>query len=84
MALLYYWKPGNYNRDLNAGASYNLNHSNPLLHEIAEGDSLWAFTRNSKGDYVLAAELIIKSKTFNKSDFKYGRYRVWEDLKDAI
>jgi hypothetical protein len=80
MPLLYYWKPSNYYKDLDEGASYNLNHSNPLLHGIETGDSLWAFTRNTKGDYVLAAELIIKSKTFNKPDYKYGLYRVWGDL----
>lgn len=80
MPLLYYWKPSNYVKDLDEGASYNLNHSNPLLHEIELGDALWAFTRNLKGDYVLAAQLVIKSKTFNKADFKYGLYRVWGDL----
>jgi len=83
MPLLYYWKPSNYYKDLDEGASYNLNHSNPLLHGIEEEDSLWAFTRNLKGDYVLAAELVIKSKTFNKPDFKYGLYRVWGDLNTS-
>lgn len=83
MPLLYYWKPDNYFKDLDDGASYNLNHSNPLLHAIEEGDSLWAFTRNSIGAYVLAAELVIKSKTFNLSDFKYGLYRVWGDLNKS-
>jgi hypothetical protein len=80
VALLYYWKPSIYRSDLDEGASYNLNHANSLLHEIEVGDSLWAFTRNSKGDYVLAAELVVKSKTRNSPDFKYGPYRVWGDL----
>ena len=81
MPLLYYWKPDNYYRDLDFGASYHLNQKNPLLHEIEIGDSLWALTRNRKtGRYVLAAELIIKAKTFNSEGFRYGKYRVWGSL----
>lgn len=81
MPLLYYWKPDNYYRDLDFGASYHLNQKNPLLHEIEIGDSLWAFTRSKKtGCYVLAAELVIKAKTFNPDTFRYGRYRVWGSL----
>ena len=81
MPLLYYWKPDNYYRDLDFGASYHLNQKNPLLHEIEIGDSLWALTRNRKtGRYVLAAELVIKAKTFNPDDFRYGKYRVWGSL----
>ena len=81
MPLLYYWKPENYYRDLDFGASYHLNQKNPLLHEIEIGDSLWALTRNRKtGRYVLAAELIVKAKTFNPEGFRYGKYRVWGSL----
>lgn len=80
MPLLYYWKQDNYYRDLDYGAGYHLNHANPLLHSIEIGDSLWAFTRNKNGYYVLAAELVIKAKTFNPPNFRYGKYRVWGDL----
>lgn len=81
MPLLYHWKSENYFRDLDLGAGYHLNQSNPLLHEIEIGDSLWAFTRAKNGEYVLAAELIIKAKTLNPPNFRYGKYRVWGDLK---
>ena len=80
MPLLYYWRKDNYYRDLDFGASFNLNQNNPLLHSIAIGDSLWAFTRNKNNNYVLAAELIIKAKTYNSTSFRYGKYRVWGDL----
>lgn len=80
MPLLYYWRPDNYRRDLDYGAGYHLNQANPLLHEVDLGDSLWAFTRNRTGRYVLAAELIVKAKTHNPPNFRYGRYRVWGDL----
>jgi 5-methylcytosine-specific restriction protein A len=33
------------------------------------------------GVYVLAAELVVKAKTLNPSGFRYGRYRVWGDLR---
>lgn len=83
MPLLYYWRNDNYFRDLDLGAGYHLNQSNPLLHEIEIGDSLWAFTRAKDGTYVLAAELVIKAKTINPPNFRYGRYRVWGDLKKS-
>jgi 5-methylcytosine-specific restriction protein A len=80
MPLLYFWRGDNYRRDLDMGAGYNLNQSNALLHEIELGDSLWAFTRNRIGDYVIAAELVVSAKTRNPKTFRYGSYRVWGDL----
>jgi hypothetical protein len=80
MHLLYYWKRENYVRDLDYGAGYHLNQSNPLMHKIAIGESLWAFTRDAQGRYVLAAELIARAKTHNPPNFRYGQYRVWADL----
>ena len=81
MPLLYYWRGDNYRRDLDYGAGYHLNQANPLLHAIEIGDSLWAFTRRPDGQYVLAAELVIRAKTLNPPTFRYGRYRVWGDLR---
>jgi len=83
MPLLYYWRRDNYFRDLDMGAGYHLNQANPLLHNIDLGDSLWAFTRNHLGLYVLAAHLVIRAKTFNPQNFRYGRYRVWGDLQNS-
>ena len=83
MPLLYYWHPDNYRRDLDMGAGFHLNQSNPLLHSIEAGDSLWAFTRNKSGRYVLAAELVVKAKTENPSNFRYGQYRIWGNLKES-
>lgn len=81
MPLLYFWRGDNYRRDLDMGAGYHLNQSNPLLHSIPIGDSLWAFTRNRNGDYVMAAELVVSAKTRNPPTFRYGGYRVWGDLQ---
>ena len=81
MPLLYHWVGNNYRRDLDWGAGYHLNQSNPLLHEIDLGDSLWAFTRTPTGMYVLATELVVRAKTRNPSGYRYGTYRVWGDLK---
>lgn len=83
MPLLYYWRGDNYYTDLDMGAGYNLNQANPLLHKIDLGDSLWAFTRAKMGNYVLAAELVVKAKTLNPTGFKYGRYRLWGDLRKS-
>jgi hypothetical protein len=81
MSLLYYWRGDNYWRDLNMGAGYHLNQANSLLHQIEIGNSLWAFTRNHSERYVLAAELVVKAKTENPPNFRYGRYRIWGDLQ---
>lgn len=83
MALLYYWHRDNYVRDLDMGAGYNLNQSNPLMHELYPGQSLWAFTRASDGRYALAAEIIVRAKTFNAPSFRYGKYRLWGDLQKS-
>lgn len=83
MPLLYYWRGDNYRRDLDMGAGYHLNQANPLMHRTDLGDSLWAFTRTSDGWYALAAELVIRAKTLNPPNFRYGRYRVWGDLRKS-
>ena len=80
MPLLYHWRADNYVRDLDEGAAYHLNQRNPALHDIDIGDSLWAFTRRRDGPYVLAAELVVSSKTLNHDGYQYGRYRLWGDL----
>ncbi|PSQ71624.1 MAG: hypothetical protein BRD31_02495, partial [Bacteroidetes bacterium QH_2_64_26] len=80
MPLLYYWRRNNYQRDLDLGAGYHLNQDNPVMHEVDRGDSLWAFTRTADGRYVLAAELVVQAKTMNRPDFRYGDYRVWDDV----
>ncbi|MDE0005525.1 MAG: HNH endonuclease signature motif containing protein, partial [Rhodospirillaceae bacterium] len=67
--------------DLDWGAGYHLNQSNPVLHEIDLGDSLWAFTRTLAGTYVLAMELVVRAKTKNPRGYRYGAYRLWGDLK---
>ena len=83
MPLLYYWKGENYRRDLDYGASFHLNQKNRLLHDIDIADSLWAFTRTKTKRYVLAAELVVKAKTRNPANFRYGSYRIWGDLKKS-
>jgi hypothetical protein len=83
MPLLYYWRRENYRRDLDMGAGFHLNQDNPSLHNIEMGDSLWAFTRTRNGSYVLAAELVVRAKTLNPPKFRYGRYRLWGDLRQS-
>ncbi|MCY4589584.1 MAG: hypothetical protein OXE86_03255, partial [Alphaproteobacteria bacterium] len=77
MPLLYHWVGKNYRRDLDWGAGYHLNQSNPLLHVIEPGDSLWAFTRTPSRKYVLAMELVVCAKSRNPPGYRYGEYRLW-------
>ncbi len=81
MPLLYHWRGDNHRRDLDHGVGYHLNQANPLLHEVALGDSVWAFTHTRSGAYALAAELVVSAKTRNPPGYRYGPYRVWGDLR---
>lgn len=81
MPLLYHRRGDNHRRDLDHGVGYHLNQANPLLHEVALGDSVWAFTRAPGGAYALAAELVVSARTRNPPGYRYGPYRVWGDLK---
>jgi 5-methylcytosine-specific restriction protein A len=78
--ILYYWRPDNYLRDRRFGFGYHLNQNSPDLARVAEGDTVWAFTRDCLGRYVLAAALVVRAVTRNSPTFRYGRYRVWGDL----
>jgi hypothetical protein len=81
MPLLYYWRGDNYKRDLDHGVGFHLNQASSVLHEIAIGEPLWAFTRTGRGRYVLAAELVASAKTRNPPSYRYGPYRLWGDLR---
>jgi 5-methylcytosine-specific restriction protein A len=83
MPLLYYWTAKNREWDLNYGASFHLNQKNALLHAINPGESLWAFTRREDGTYTMAAELVIRARTRNPENYRYGTYRVWGDLEQS-
>jgi hypothetical protein len=71
MHLLYFWRGDNYRHDVDHGVGFHLNQANPLLHEIAVGESLWAFTRRRvpDGRYALAVELVLSAKTPNHRNF---------------
>lgn len=79
--VLYYWRPDNYKRDRRFGFGYHLNQNSPALREISQGETVWAFTRNRLGHYVLAAALIVKAITRNPARYRYGAHRVWGDLE---
>jgi hypothetical protein len=79
--VLYYWRPDNYRRDRRYGFGYHLNQNSPTLAQVVPGESVWAFTRDRLGRYVLAAELVVRAVTRNTRGYHYGRYRVWGDLE---
>jgi 5-methylcytosine-specific restriction enzyme A len=83
MHLLAYWRIDNYLRDLDEGAGFNYNSRQSRLHtEIELGESLWLFTvLKNPPMYFLAARLVVRAKTSNPPDYKYGEYRVWGDLQ---
>jgi hypothetical protein len=82
MHMLAYWRIDNYRRDLDEGAGFNYNSRQPRLHtEIELGESLWLFTvLKNPARFYLAARLVIRAKTINPPEYKYGGYRVWGDL----
>lgn len=84
MPLLYYWRPDNYNRDRAFGFGFHLNQGSPAMASTGPGDSLWAFTRRSRGaHYVLAAELVVRAVTRNPANYRYGQWRIWGSLDQS-
>lgn len=81
MPLLYHWTRENHERDLAFGAGFHLNQGSARLHQVEVGDSLWAFTRRRDRRYGLAMELVVRAKTLNPRNFRYGHYRLWGDLE---
>jgi hypothetical protein len=87
MDLIAYWRWDNYVRDLDEGAGFNFNSNQSRLHSAIElGERLWLVTGRRKPggiQYVLVACLTVAAKTFNSPDYKYGRYRLWADVKQS-
>lgn len=81
--VLYYWRPDNYARDRRFGFGYHLNQNAPALAALAPGETVWAFTRDRLGRYVLAAALLVKAVTRNAPTYRYGAHRVWGDLEQS-
>src|ERR1041384_6326776 len=83
MHMLAYWRLDNYLRDLDEGAGFNFNSRQARLHSAIEpGETLWLFTVvKNPPRYFLVAKLVVRSKTVNPPESKYGDYRVWGDLK---
>lgn len=82
MPLLYHWTREHYVRNMDDRDWFHLNQGSPLLREAAEGEPLWAFTRSGRGEYVLAAELVITAKGLNSPAWRarYGEFRVWGSM----
>ncbi|HET7463693.1 MAG TPA: HNH endonuclease signature motif containing protein [Longimicrobium sp.] len=81
MNVLYYWRPDNYRQDARFGFGYHLNQNSPVLAQMVRGETVWAFTRDALGRYVLAAALVVRGVTRNSPRYRYGHYRVWGDLE---
>jgi hypothetical protein len=73
--LLYYWRSEHYLDEVGRGwANYRFARPSPRIHWIEVGDSVWAFTRNQNGEYVLACELVVAEKYHAMS--RYGSFAV--------
>ncbi len=88
MDLLAYWRLDNYKRDLDAGAGFNFNSSQSRLHSAIEiGERLWLVTKivtaPGRAEFRLVAKLVVRSKTINPPDYKYGPFRVWGHLEQS-
>lgn len=88
MDLMAYWRWDNYVQDLDEGAGFNFNSNQSRLHSaINIGERLWLVTgRRVSGGmrYVLVACLHVVAKTHNAPDYKYGKFRLWADVKHSV
>ena len=80
-----YWKHSNYKADTQQGFTFHFNSNQKRLHDQTDiGEDAFAisgFQTESGFELFLLAHLIIKAKTFNSPNFKYGKYRIWADEK---
>jgi len=88
MDLLAYWRWDIYRRDLDEGAGFNFNSRQSRLHSAIEpGERLWLVTgkpTEQGTQYIVVACLQVAAKTENPPDYRYGRYRVWADIKNSF
>lgn len=80
MHLLYFWRGDVYRQDLRSWDHFHLSQNSTRMRDVVAGEHLWAFTRNRKGRYVLAADLVVTRKVHNPPGSRYGKYRVYGDL----
>jgi len=87
MDLMAYWRWDIYARDLDEGASFHFNSRQSRLHSAIDlGERLWLVTgKPTEGgtQYQVIACLQVAAKTENVAAYKYGRYRVWADVKHS-
>jgi hypothetical protein len=82
--LLYFWRGENYRHDIGSGQSVStLAQSSAGLHAAEVGDTVWAFTRNRQGRYVLAAEAVVAGKDTAGNPDGYGQYRILIDPQQS-
>ena len=80
MDLLFFWTAKNYQADLRQpDRPLHLHQSSKRMHSVEAGESVWAFTRNAAGTYVLAAELVVIAKEVLSQQSAHGQYRVLGD-----
>lgn len=86
--ILVYWTWRNYQEDITLGAGFNFNSSQIEMHTKVElGDTVWAVTatrlRDGTEAVFVVARLVIKAKTQNPPNYKYGKYRLWGDIETS-
>ncbi len=85
MGIIVYWKYNNYVSDTKNGFTFNFNSNQTRLHNIVEiGEDAFAISgiqTNSGFELFLLAQLVVKAKTYNQKNYKYGKYRIWADEK---
>jgi len=85
MHFLSYWVYQNYKSDIANGAAFHYNSNQPRFHSKIElRETLWSITgfrRGGRMQYFLAARFVVRAKTHNPLNFKYGRYRLWADTQ---
>jgi hypothetical protein len=78
MAILYFWVREKYLNDTTDGRTIDGLEQNAGWLDGAdeEGEPLWAFTRNSRGEYVLALRYQIKAIRNIGTEGQYGEYEI--------
>ena len=83
MPAIAYWKFDNYTNDTQDGFTFHFNSNQSRLHSCLDiGDDLLLVSGipgKEQLEVHLLAHIIVKAKTINAPDYKYGKYRIWGD-----
>ncbi|TXT58897.1 MAG: hypothetical protein BAJALOKI3v1_1170004 [Promethearchaeota archaeon] len=82
-AIFIYWKEENYGEAAEQGFNYYFNSNQQDLHSIMIDGDVFTVTK-SGSEIKLTSHLKVSHRSFNKDNYKHGKYRIWADENESF